>query len=236
MPAGPVGISGATTVPCDNWQQVFAAHRRAAGLPETTAYSWDSLDVQAAIHPDGSVDITQTHNLFFSSGHHSSLSWNLGPSSSTAIDNLQVADSGFLYQVVAPGAPHTTSRYAQLAEVGGQQRLTWNFPEISAPAQRTFVVRYRMEPTPGTNPSVLFQQSIVGSDHQEPIWSATVQVHLPTGVDTNTIQLSSSGVEARSGLFGPSTVLFAADNIAAGNALGVLVENSANAETGAVTQ
>ncbi|MBV9357242.1 MAG: serine/threonine protein kinase, partial [Chloroflexi bacterium] len=238
MPAGPVGITGATSVPCDDWQQVFAAHRRAAGLPDTTSYSWDSLDVQASINADGSVDVTQTHNVFFSAGHHSSLSWNLGPSDGASIDDVQVSDSGLQYQLVAPGAAHTSARYAQLVDVGGQRILTWNFPDLAAPAERKFGVRYRLGPRPGTSPSVLFQQSIIPADHTQPIWSATVQVQLPAGADTSAVRASSTGVflkNARSGLLDPATVIFAADNVAAGNGLDVVVANSTNALSADVT-
>jgi hypothetical protein len=225
MPAGPAGITGATTVPCDDWQQVFSAHRRAAGLPDTTSYSWDSLDVQAAINADRSVDVTQTHNVFFSSGRHTSLSWNLG-ASTTSIEGVQVSDNGLQYQVVAPGAGHSSTRYAELSDVGGQHILTWNFPEVSAPIQRSFVVRYRLAPPSDTTSSPLFQQSIVPSDHIQPIWSATVQIHLPAGLDSGTVQVSSTGVDARSGLADPRTVIFAAENIAAGNGLSVLLANN----------
>jgi hypothetical protein len=35
MPDGPVGRLGPTSVACDDWQQLYGARRRAAGLPET---------------------------------------------------------------------------------------------------------------------------------------------------------------------------------------------------------
>ncbi|HET6316873.1 MAG TPA: hypothetical protein VFG86_10460, partial [Chloroflexota bacterium] len=218
MPTGPVGRVGATNVPCDRWQQVYSAHRQAAGLPDTPTYSWDWHDVDAMVNADRSVSIAETYRVFFSSGHHSSLSWNLGPAAAGSIEDVRLFQGNVEYPLVAQGR---NVPYAQLSDGPTGRVVTWTFPEVAGPAERTFTIRYRVK-GPGDGFAV-FHKLVAAADRSAPIWNTSVEVHLPAEVDATKLDLGWTGADARGGLRDARTAVFAAQAIGGGTSLDITV-------------
>jgi hypothetical protein len=237
MPNGNVGRLGQTSVDCDNWQQVYTAHRRAAGLPDTPSYSWEWVDAQATLNTDQSVDVVQTQGVFFSAGRYSNLTWNLGSSDSGSLDGLKVSEGDTGYQVVPDGvAPPAAGRFAQLTERDGQRIVNLSFPETAAPALRTFVLRYRLVNALALNGDLQqFAQDLLATDHSQPIWRSTAQIHLPDQIAGTSVQLASSGVAAHSGLLNEHTAVFDAQDVAAGDGLSVRVTYPSGSPTATPT-
>jgi hypothetical protein len=155
--------------------------------------------VQASLNTDQSVDIVETQKVFFSAGRHSSLSWNLGPPEAGSLERLEVREGDTQYLVAADSAsPPAGGRYARVSQ-RGQRVLTLAFPDIAAPAQRTFVVRYRLTRALAATGDVRrFAQSVLDADRSQPVWKSTMEIHLPGQVDATAAQLASTGVPARS--------------------------------------
>jgi tRNA A-37 threonylcarbamoyl transferase component Bud32 len=226
MPNGTVGRLGPTGVSCDDWQQVYAARRRAAGLSDNPSYSWDWVDIQASVNPDQSVDIVQTQRVLLSAGHQSNISWNLGPVDDSSLDGLAVREGDTQYSVLSDGAAAPAAGpYAQLIQRDGQRILTWSFSDTSAPALRTFVVNYRLTNVLQAADGLQhFSDSILDTNHAEPVWRTTIEVHLPDQVDASAVQLASSGLSAvQSGMLNGRTAAFSAQDVPAGNALSASV-------------
>ena len=223
MPTGSVGAAGTTNVPCDHWQQVYSAHRHAAGLPDTPTYSWDWHDVQASLNPDRSVSVAETYRVFFSAGHHTSVSWKLGPSTAGALQDLQISQGAIESPFLSPNAPPASSLHAQISDGPSSRVLTMTFPDLTGPTERIFLVRYRLNaPAPGDD-STLFQQTVAAADRTEPVWNTTVEVHLPPDLDSSTIALKSTESDVRNGLRDPHTAVFAAQAIAGGTNVGISI-------------
>ncbi len=136
MPTGSVGPVGATTVPCAQWQQVYTAHRRAAGLSEAPSFAWDWHDVQATVNADRSTTVVETFRVFFSAGQHTSLAWDLGVPPGATVQGLQVSQ----VQSSAGGTPTSPTAASPVAggvPVAAQLRdgrsVTWTFPSVSGP-------------------------------------------------------------------------------------------------------
>jgi hypothetical protein len=224
MPDGAVGHLGSTSIACDDWQQVYTAHRRAAGLPQTASYSWDWVDVQASLNADQSVDIVQNLRVFFSAGRHTSLSWNLGPVSDSTPNHLQVREGDMQYAMLSDSTNPTVSRYAQLTQRDGQRVLTLSFPELVAPAQRTFGVSYQLiGALASTGDLRRFAQNVLDRNRAQPVWRSTVEIRLPSEIDTTSAKLASSGAAAHSGVLNDHTAVFDTQDVAAGTGLSVSV-------------
>lgn len=237
MPNGAVGRTGSTAIGCDNWQQVYTAHRRAAGLPDTPSHSWEWVDVQATLNTDQSVDVVQSQRVFLSAGRHSTLSWNLGSANSSSLDALQVSEGDTKYLVVPDGAaPPAATRFAQLSQRNGQRVLNLFFPETAAPALRTFVIRYTLvNALAATGDLRQFAQNLLDADHSQPIWRSTAAIRLPGQVDASSVQLASDGVAARSGLLNDHTAVFDVQDVAPGDGLSVRVTYPSGSPTASPT-
>ncbi len=224
MPAGAVGQLGPTNVACADWQTEYLARRRAAGLPATPSHSWEWLDVQGTVNADQSVDLVETHRVFFSSGRHSSLTWNLGAEPADSITAIEVWEGATRFPLVTDAAPPSTPS-ARTWQQGNKRVVGWSFAEIAAPAVRTYTIHYRLA---APDAPTLFRQMVVGSQRVEPVWRATVHVRVPQ-VPDNELDLRATGSAAQSGLLGGRAWFEAAD-LAAGQGLAVTVSRRPGGE------
>jgi serine/threonine-protein kinase len=216
LPAGQVGTLGRTNVACDNWPAEYAARRAAAGLGTAASLSWDALDVRATVNSDNSVDVVETHHVVFTSGRHDRLAVMAG-APAAGLGQLGVADGELAYTVYAGdaaiGVP-APPRYARSWQIGNQYWVGWWFPAVTSPADRTYVISYRLTGAVQTTADArrALRWRVAPPDPLEPIWLATVQVRLPAPVDAAAVRLAVDGVTGQSRMLDGQTAWFAASS------------------------
>jgi tRNA A-37 threonylcarbamoyl transferase component Bud32 len=221
LPAGNAGQLGATSVPCDEWQQVYLARRHAAGLPDAASFSWEWVDIQASLNSDRTVDVVETQRVQFNVGRHKSLSWNMGDMGA-AMSNLEVWEGDSAFPVVANGS--LGEHYAQTWDNGGERWVSWSFPELSGPAVRTYTLKYRLAAgSASPDAATLFKQIVAAPERREPVWRTTVQVHVPDELAQTDLGLNASVAAAQTGRIDPRTLWFETSALAGGEGLSVAV-------------
>jgi hypothetical protein len=216
LPAGTVGTLGRTNVACDNWPAEYAARRTAAGLGTAASLSWDALDVRATVNSDNSVDVVETHHVVFTSGRHDHLAVMAG-APAAGLGQVGVADGDLAYTVYAGdaaiGVP-APPRYARSWQTGSQYWVGWWFPAVTSPADRTYVISYRLTGAvqPMADARRALRWRVAPPDPLEPIWLATVQVRLPVGIDPTAVRLGVDGVSGQSRMLDAQTAWFTASS------------------------
>jgi hypothetical protein len=212
MPLGTVGFPGVTGATCDQWQEVYFARRRAAGLPDQPSVSWGGLDVRVTLNPDGSADVVETHRVLFTFGHFDHLQWAEQVGSAT-LSQLAVQEGGVSYPL---GTADSSGRRATLDVANGLATITWYFPSVASPSQRTFVLRYHLAnalQAAGAGHQVQLQ--LLTGTLAGPVWAANALVIAPTPVPPGQATLTSTGVDAITSQPDPRSFSFAATNVPA---------------------
>jgi hypothetical protein len=98
--------------------------------------------------------------------------------------------------------------------MGSQYWVGWWFPAVTSPADRTYVISYRLTGAVQTSADArrALRWRVAPPDPLEPIWLATVQVRLPVAVDAAAVRLAVDGVTGQSRMLDGQTAWFAASS------------------------
>lgn len=214
MPYGATGQTGSAGVSCDQWKEAYLELRQAAGLPSDPSLSWDWLDVKVTVNKDGSASVVETHHVLYTYGSHDHLEWQ----ENGHLADLKVSEDGEAYPVNPPVDP---PRMAEILTRDGQQWLELWFPAVTGPAERTYVVSYRLDDAIQSGPTgKRFERQILTTGREGPTWRTTVEVTLPT---MNGAQLSSPGFATQNGIVDGRTAWFTASDVPTSANLDVVV-------------
>ncbi len=231
MPSGPIAPSDPTLDPqgvaCSSWHDLYFGLRRAAGLTTASALSWNWVDLRIALGADGAANVSERHWVSFTSGVHDQIAWTVAGDLQGGAEGIEVQD-GDAVVPLNPTGP-TPASYAEIHPSGGNSTITWHFPPVTAPAQHTLVVRYRLPHAAQSDGARTRFSRLVLGPRAGPVWRATVAVLFPDGTTLADSQLASSDPRARHRVIDQRTAWFEAIDAPSDGSLTVSVDNGASA-------
>ena len=215
------GRLGETDVPCQKWPAFYAARKAQAGVRDESSYAWEWVDVQTHFDTPDSVEVVETLRARFIDGTHRSLQWTIGPLSNGPIRDIQLRQGARSFAIDSSGSTWT----ARVSDLDGQQRIEWQFPELSAPAEQTFTLSYKLDRDAAmTSGGNQFSWPFVASDHEQPVWRTTFHFWPPVGTDLKATTATANGVPLRMTALNDNTLWLEAQNVAAGQPVEVVAE------------
>ncbi|HEX5417602.1 MAG TPA: endo-1,3-alpha-glucanase family glycosylhydrolase, partial [Chloroflexota bacterium] len=219
MPNGTIAAPSLGTTSCADWQSLYFALRRSAGVNATTSLSRSWLDERITLHPDGSADVVETQRVTFTAGSFSHLDWDLPTAAGESVTNVQLREGDLVY-AFDPAGP--ASRSAHLIAEGNDPRLAWSFPTIESPAERTYTITYHLTgATHHSNADTIFERQVVSPRESGPVWRTTVEIELPASVPANAVRLDSTGAPTRHDIVDGHTAWFEGTDLSAVSTLTV---------------
>jgi hypothetical protein len=198
LPSGNVGLTDPRVnlelMPCATWRDSYFGLRQSAGLGTQPSLSWNWVDVRAVLGADGAADVVERHWVAFTEGSADHLEWVEPGDAQGAIQSLDLREGDVAYPLDPTGpAP---DRYARSSLAARQLTVDWFFPLVTAPAERTFTLQYRL---PGAIEQVgdrkRFSRQVL-LPRVGPAWRTTVAIVLPDSANPNNVVLTTSDAAA----------------------------------------
>ena len=218
LPSGTIATPTLPVTNCSAWRDVYFALRRSAGLTAVSSLSRAWLDEQVTLNRDGSADVVDTERVLFTAGVFTNLNWQIPAEPGEQIEGVTLREGDQVYpfdsnSTLVSDVPRS-ARLAALASDPSDPLLSWSFPPIESPAERTYTISYHivgaLHPVAGGQE---FRRQVVAPRVSGPVWRATVDIHLPTGVGSGAVALQSIGAATRHQLLDRQTAWFEATDI-----------------------
>jgi serine/threonine-protein kinase len=193
-------------MPCATWRDAYFELRQAASLGTQPSLSWNWVDVRVVLGDDGTADVVERHWVAFTEGSADHLEWVEPGGTQGAIQSLDLREGDVAYPLDPTGpAP---DRYARSSIAGRQLTVDWLFPLVTAPAERTFTLQYRL---PGAIEQVSdrkrFSRQVL-LPRVGPAWRTTVAIVLPASANPDNVVLTTSDAAASRRMLDARTAWF----------------------------
>jgi hypothetical protein len=157
-------------------------------------YTWDRYNVDLTINPDGALDGVETQAFNYQSGTFRGASRSWATDRLGEITQVQVSEGDTPYILYT--GPYNLSNAATLpppgtfiTHPGGDGfEVAWFYAPVSAPATRTFTLRYHITGAIRVYPGgdQLWWNPII-AQHQADITGSQITIHLPAGANTSNV-------------------------------------------------
>ena len=215
-------------------------------------YRFQELNVELTLEPDGVLWVDEYHHLAVEAGALDQGQRRLPLAFVDAIDQIKVtegeepfveANSGCAYCLQIRESPREPDWVFYDAAQGtvvtdenraGAVQLTWQFPPLVRGEETTLRLRYRvLGAVRHLADRQALQWTTVFPDRDQPVETTKVRLHLPPGLDRNTVTISGGTLEW---LDERTALLTAAGALAPGQQWAITASLPATATTGAAPQ
>jgi serine/threonine-protein kinase len=226
LPSGNIGLTDPRVnlelMPCTTWRDSYFELRQAAGLGTQPSLSWNWVDVRAVLGADGTADVVERHWVAFTEGAADHLEWAEPGDTQGAIQGLDLREADVAYPLDPTGP--ALDRYARSSLAGTQSTIDWFFPLVTAPAERTFTLHYRL---PGAIEQVgdrkRFSRQVL-LPRAGPAWRTTVAIVLPDSASPDNVVLTTSDAAASRRMLDARTAWFESKDQSSDGSLTVGIE------------